>query len=104
MVAQRALDTFANLVVLVAVPLLLYYVYHRLRHQRGLRDVLQRAGFRLGSSEWGYPDSVDRVSSAVRSVCFFSSVPMESGASAATAAEWSRAHPWNVEDKLRCLA
>jgi membrane protease YdiL (CAAX protease family) len=52
MVAQRALDTFANLVVLVAVPLLLYYVYHRLRHQRGLRDVLQRAGLQAGELKY----------------------------------------------------
>ena len=66
MAVQRALNTFANLVVLVAVPLLLYYAYHRLRHQRGLREVLRRAGLQWGELRyWAYPDSVDRVSSPV---------------------------------------
>ena len=48
MAVQRALNTFANLIVLVAVPLLLYYAYHRLRHRRGLREVLRRAGLQWG--------------------------------------------------------
>ena len=44
-----------------------------------------------GKNPWGYPDSVDRVSSAVRSVCFFSFSPGESEASAAL--QWSRSRP-----------
>lgn len=55
MVAQRALDTFTNVVVLVVVPLLPYYVYHRRRHQRRLRETLRRAGLQRGEFKYlGY--------------------------------------------------
>lgn len=48
MVAQRLVSTAANLVVLVVLPLLAYYLYHRLRHRRTLGEVLRRAGLQRG--------------------------------------------------------
>lgn len=48
MVAQRTVDTMVNLVILVVIPLLPYYVYHRRRHQRRLGEVLHRAGLQWG--------------------------------------------------------
>jgi hypothetical protein len=41
MVAQRAVDTVANLVILVVFPLLLYYVYQLRRHDRKMGEVLR---------------------------------------------------------------
>jgi membrane protease YdiL (CAAX protease family) len=48
MLTQRAVDTLANLVILVGLPLLVYYGYHRWRHGRTLAGVLQRSGLQRG--------------------------------------------------------
>jgi membrane protease YdiL (CAAX protease family) len=52
MLADRAMGTLSNLVVLVVIPLLGYYAYHRFRHKRTLGGVLKRAGLNRG--EPGY--------------------------------------------------
>jgi membrane protease YdiL (CAAX protease family) len=52
MVAQRAADTLVNLVGLVVVPLLPYYVYHRRRHDLNLAEVLRRAGLQRGELKY----------------------------------------------------
>ena len=50
MAVQRALNTFANLVVLVAVPLLLYYAYHGSAISEGCGRCCGGPGFSGGSS------------------------------------------------------
>lgn len=52
MVAQRAVDTLLNLVILVVVPLLPYYVYQSRRHDRGLGEVLRRVGLQRGELKY----------------------------------------------------
>jgi len=48
MLAQVAASALANLVLLVAVPFLLYRGWHRWRHRRTLAEVARRAGLRAG--------------------------------------------------------
>lgn len=52
MVAQRAVDTLVNIVVLVVLPLLLYYVYQFRRHDRKLGEVLRRVGLQRGELKY----------------------------------------------------
>lgn len=52
MVAQRAMDTLANLVILVVIPLLLYYVYQWRRRGRKLGEVLRRVGLQRGELKY----------------------------------------------------
>jgi membrane protease YdiL (CAAX protease family) len=52
MVVQRAVDTLVNLVILVVVPLLPYYVYQSRRHDRRLGEVLRRAGLQRGELKY----------------------------------------------------
>lgn len=52
MLIQTAVNTSFNLVLLVGIPLLFYYAVHRRRHQRGIAEVMGRAGMRLGESRY----------------------------------------------------
>jgi hypothetical protein len=52
MLAQRFVDTLFNLVLLVGIPLAVYYAYHRLRHKRGAGAVLRRAGLQVGDTSY----------------------------------------------------
>jgi membrane protease YdiL (CAAX protease family) len=46
------LSALVNLVVLVLVPLLVYYTYHRRRHGRGFVEVARRAGLQVGNPRY----------------------------------------------------
>src|SRR5262249_15760434 len=53
--ANASISALLNLVVLAGVPFLVYYTYHRRKHQRGLGDVARRAGLQLGGRRYfGY--------------------------------------------------
>jgi hypothetical protein len=52
MLFQTAVNTSFNLVLLVGIPLLFYYTVHRRRHERGIAEVMGRAGMRLGESRY----------------------------------------------------
>lgn len=52
MLAQRFVDTLFNLVLLVGIPLAVYYAYHRLRHTRGAGEVFRRAGLQIGDASY----------------------------------------------------
>ena len=52
---DSALSALLNLVLLVGIPFLPYYVFHKWRHKRGLVEVACRAGLRLGDGRYiGY--------------------------------------------------
>jgi membrane protease YdiL (CAAX protease family) len=50
LLARAALSTALNLVVLAGLPFLAYCIYHRWRHERGFREIAQRAGLQIGPS------------------------------------------------------
>ena len=50
LLVNAALSALLNVVVLAAFPFLCYFVYHRWRHRRSLREVAQRAGLQWGSA------------------------------------------------------
>ena len=55
MLAQRAINTAFNLVLLVAIPLVFYYAWHRWKHGRTMGQVLRRAGVQIGQTRYlGY--------------------------------------------------
>jgi membrane protease YdiL (CAAX protease family) len=49
---DAALSALLNVVLLAGIPFLGFYLYHRLRHRRGLREVAERAGLRLGETHY----------------------------------------------------
>jgi membrane protease YdiL (CAAX protease family) len=52
LVSNAALSTLLNIVVLAGLPLLIYGLYQRLRHKRGIAEIAQRAGLQLGSGRY----------------------------------------------------
>src|SRR5262245_36520754 len=55
LVADAALSTLLNLTVLGGLPFLVYFAYQKWRHKRGLSEIAQRAGLRLGDDRYiGY--------------------------------------------------
>lgn len=48
MIANAVASAAANLVLLVVVPFLLYWIWHRWRARRSVGEVAERAGLRLG--------------------------------------------------------
>jgi membrane protease YdiL (CAAX protease family) len=54
MLADAVASALLNVVVLAGIPFLAYYVHHRRRHKRGLREVAQRAGLQLGETRYLY--------------------------------------------------
>ena len=46
--ADAVLSAVVNVILLAGLPFLGYYLFHRLQHKRGLREVAQRAGLQLG--------------------------------------------------------
>jgi membrane protease YdiL (CAAX protease family) len=52
MLADAALSALLNVVLFAGIPFLIYYVYHRRRHGRGLAEVAERAGLRVGESRY----------------------------------------------------
>ena len=51
--------TVANLLLLAVLPFLGYYLFHRLKHRRGLVEVARRAGLQLGEPIYlGYAGAV----------------------------------------------
>jgi membrane protease YdiL (CAAX protease family) len=52
---EAVLSAIVNLILLAGLPFLGYYLFHRLRHQRSLREVALRAGLRRGELRYlGY--------------------------------------------------
>jgi membrane protease YdiL (CAAX protease family) len=55
MLANAVLSAILNVVVLAGIPFLVYFLWHRLRHKRGLGEVGRRAGLRVGDPKYiGY--------------------------------------------------
>jgi membrane protease YdiL (CAAX protease family) len=52
MLVNAAASALVNVVVLAGVPFLIYYVYHRKRHKRTLKEVAERAGLQLGEPRY----------------------------------------------------
>jgi membrane protease YdiL (CAAX protease family) len=54
MLANAVASALLNVIILAGIPFLAYYVHHRRRHGRGLREVAERAGLRLGATRYLY--------------------------------------------------
>lgn len=52
MIANAVASAVANLVVLVVVPFLLYWIWHRWRAKRSVGEIAERAGLRLGEARY----------------------------------------------------
>jgi len=52
MVLDAALSALVNVVVLCVIPFLVYFLWHRFRHGRGLGEVARRAGLQVGDPRW----------------------------------------------------
>jgi len=53
--ANAAISAMANLLVIAGLPFLFYFVCQKVRYRRGLGEIAQRAGLRLGSGRYvGY--------------------------------------------------
>lgn len=52
MLADAIVSALLNVVVLAGIPFLIYFIYHRRRHGRGLAEVAQRAGLRIGETRY----------------------------------------------------
>lgn len=52
MLANAIASALLNVVVLAGIPFLIYYAFHRRRHGRGLLEVAERAGLRLGGTRY----------------------------------------------------
>ena len=48
MLANAIASAVLNVVVLAGIPFLVYYLWHRIRHKRGLGEVARRAGLQVG--------------------------------------------------------
>ena len=65
MLANAVLSAILNVVVLVGIPFLGYFLWHRLRHKRGLPEVARRAGLQVGDLKYiGYSAAFAAVSVA----------------------------------------
>jgi hypothetical protein len=52
---QTAVNTAFNVVLLAAIPFLVYFVFHAWRRKRGFMEITERAGLRLGKRRYiGY--------------------------------------------------
>jgi membrane protease YdiL (CAAX protease family) len=55
MLVEAVLSAILNVVLLAGLPFLVYYGYHRRRHKRSFREIVQRAGLQLGERRYvGY--------------------------------------------------
>lgn len=52
MLADAVLSAILNVVVLAGIPFLVYFLWHRLRHKRGLGEVARRAGLQVGEAKY----------------------------------------------------
>lgn len=52
MLANAAVSALLNVVIFAGIPFAIYYAYQKRRHRRGLKEVAQRAGIRLGESRY----------------------------------------------------
>ena len=65
MLANAALSAIFNVVLLAGIPFLGYFLWHRIRHKRGLGEVARRAGLQVGDPRWiGYSAAFAAVSVA----------------------------------------
>jgi membrane protease YdiL (CAAX protease family) len=61
--ANAALSAVLNVVLLAGIPFLVYFLWHRIRHQRRLGEVARRAGLQVGDPRWiGYSAAFAAVS------------------------------------------
>jgi membrane protease YdiL (CAAX protease family) len=55
LIANAALSALVNLLVFAGFPFVLYFAYQKWRHKRGISEISQRAGLRLGAGRYlGY--------------------------------------------------
>jgi membrane protease YdiL (CAAX protease family) len=55
MLSSTISNALANLTILVVIPLAVYFLFHKLRHKRGVGEVAKRAGLRIGEPRYiGY--------------------------------------------------
>lgn len=52
MLANAIASAVLNVVVLAGIPFLVYYLWHRIRHKRGLGEVARRAGLQVGDPKY----------------------------------------------------
>lgn len=53
--SNAIVSALINLLLLVGIPFLPYYVFHKRRHQRGIAEIARRAGLQLGQGRYiGY--------------------------------------------------
>src|SRR5688500_18835874 len=52
MLANAIASAVLNVLVLAGVPFLFYYLWHRIRHKRGLGEVARRAGLQVGGPKY----------------------------------------------------
>lgn len=65
MLANAALSAVFNVLLLAGIPFLGYFLWHRIRHRRGLGEVARRAGLQVGDPRWiGYSAAFAAVSVA----------------------------------------
>lgn len=52
MLADAAVSAVFNVVLLAGIPFLLYFLWHRFRHKRGLGEVARRGGLQVGDPKY----------------------------------------------------
>lgn len=52
MLANALLSALMNVILLAGLPLLFYFLFHRLRHKRSFSEVARRAGLQLGEKRY----------------------------------------------------
>ncbi len=52
MLASAAVDAVFNVLLLGGIPFAVYFLWHRLRHKRGLGEVARRAGLQVGDPKY----------------------------------------------------
>jgi membrane protease YdiL (CAAX protease family) len=63
--ANAAVSAVFNVLLLAGIPFFVYYLWHRIRHKRGLDEVARRAGLQVGDPRWiGYSAAFAAVSVA----------------------------------------
>jgi threonine/homoserine/homoserine lactone efflux protein len=50
--ANAAVSAVFNVLLLAGIPFLVYFLWHRIRHKRGLGEVARRAGLQVGDARY----------------------------------------------------
>ena len=52
MLSNAVASAFVNLTILVLIPFAFYFFWHKRRHKRSFKEIVQRAGLQLGDSRY----------------------------------------------------